>query len=92
VFPSASGAAAAVGTLAGALGRSVGFAEVVDVLAGGLAAELSVRLVPGTLSDDEARRAELLVAAKYGTVAWTEDGRVDEALVAPGAAMTGDHA
>jgi lipoate-protein ligase A len=92
VFPDASGPAAAVGTLASALGRPVAFAEVVDVLAGGLAAELGVTLAPGGLSDDEARRAQRLVATKYGTVAWTEDGRVDEALVAPGAARTGDHA
>jgi lipoate-protein ligase A len=92
VFPDAPEPDAALATLAGALGRRIAFAEVVDALAGGLAAELGLALVPGGLSDDEARRAERLVGTKYGTAAWTEDGRVDEALVAPGAARTGDSA
>ncbi|MEM2142645.1 MAG: biotin/lipoate A/B protein ligase family protein [Candidatus Thorarchaeota archaeon] len=52
------------------LGRDVGFEETADALRDGFASALSLRLVPGTLSDAEKELAARLVREKYSTDAW----------------------
>ena len=72
-------------TLAGELGRSPGFDAVVEALAAGLAEALGARLVPSGLSPDESALADALVTGKYGTEAWTADGRLPEGAQTAGA-------
>ena len=71
-------------TLVDELGRSPGFDAVVEALAAGLAVALGVPLVPAGLSPDESALVESLVAGKYGTEAWTVDGRLSEGVGAAG--------
>ncbi len=57
--------------LADALGREPDPAEVARAVAAGFEAALGVRLEPGELTEEEAGRAEYLVASKYAAAAWT---------------------
>jgi lipoate-protein ligase A len=63
-------------TVEAALGRRPSFDEVASALADGFAEAHGLALVPGGLSDAEARDAERLARDKYGTDAWTERSRV----------------
>jgi lipoate-protein ligase A len=85
VFPRETEPTASMTTLAESLGRSPGFDTVVTALGDGLAASLGVRLVPGGLSGDEWASVETLVAAKYGTAAWTMLGRLPDRIGVTGA-------
>jgi lipoate-protein ligase A len=76
VFPGLRDPLGSVTTVAAVLRRGVGFDEAVDALAAGLAQALGVRLTPGELTAAEAGAADRLVAEKYGTEAWTVEGRV----------------
>jgi lipoate-protein ligase A len=75
VFPGVADLLAGITTVAAVLGRRPGFDEVAEALAAGLASVLGP-LRPGGLSPAEAARAERLVAEKYGTEAWTREGRL----------------
>jgi lipoate-protein ligase A len=88
VFPGLGDPLAGVTTAAAVLGRRVGFDEAAGALAAGLAGALGVRLEPGELTAAEAEVAVRLVAEKYGTEAWTAEGRMAAApadALAPGA-------
>jgi len=78
VFPREGEPMAALTTLAEALGRAPGFAEVVEALGASLAEALGARLVPGGLSPDETALVDELVAGKYGTEAWTARGELPD--------------
>ena len=75
VFPGVADPLAGITTVAAVLGRRPGFDEVADALAAGLAGVLGP-LRPGGLSPGETARVERLVAEKYGTEAWTHEGRL----------------
>jgi lipoyl(octanoyl) transferase len=75
VFPSVADPLAGITTVAAVLGRRPGFDEVADALAAGLAGVLGP-LRPGGLSPAETARVEQLVTEKYGTEAWTREGRL----------------
>ena len=66
-------------------GALPGFDAVVEALAAGLAEALGTPLAPAGLSPDEIALAESLVAGKYGTEAWTVEGRLPEGVGAAGA-------
>jgi lipoate-protein ligase A len=88
VFPGLGEALAGATTAAAVLGRRVGFDEAAHALAAGLAEALGARLEPADLTAAELTAAVRLVADKYGTEAWTVEGRVPAALsgaLAPGA-------
>ena len=75
MFPGVADPLAGITTVAAVLGRRPGFDEIAGALAAGLAGVLGP-LRPGGLSPAEAARAEQLVAEKYGTDAWTREGRL----------------
>jgi lipoate-protein ligase A len=72
-------------TLADELGRSPGFDAVVEALTVGLSEAIGAPLVPAGLSPDESALVDSLVAGKYGTEAWTVEGRLPEGVRAAGA-------
>lgn len=57
-------------SLAEALGREPGFAEVAEAVAGGMAEVFGVALEPGGLTAGESTRAEELARLKYASEAW----------------------
>jgi lipoate-protein ligase A len=75
VFCGVADPLAGITTVAAVLGRRPGFDEVADALAAGLAGVLGP-LRPGGLSPAETARVEQLVTEKYGTEAWTREGRL----------------
>lgn len=79
-FPKERDPLARMTSLAEVLGRRLAFDEVVTAVAGGLALALGVALAPGGLSPGEMALAEALVAEKYGTTAWTIEGRAPGAV------------
>jgi hypothetical protein len=56
----------------------------VEALAAGLAEALGALLEPAGLSPDERALVDALVAGKYGTEAWTAQGRLPEGAGAAG--------
>ena len=58
-------------TLSQALGRSPGWQEVASALEQGFAEAFDLELVPGTLSEREHERAEILIMEQYGNPDWT---------------------
>lgn len=74
VFPRLDDPLQGVATLAAVLGRSLGEDAVVPALRDGLAGALGRRLERGELGPAETRLVPRLVAAKYGTDAWTFKG------------------
>jgi lipoate-protein ligase A len=83
VFPQERDPMTRMTSLAEALGRRPAFDEVAAALTEALASALGVTLAPGRLTSDEVALADTLVAAKYGTAAWTLDGRVPAVGAAP---------
>jgi lipoate-protein ligase A len=59
-------------TLKDVLDRDVSWAEAADAWQSAFVEILDIRFVESTLSDDEARCAEELIATKYGNDAWTK--------------------
>ncbi len=59
-------------TLKDVLGRDVSWDEAAGAWQRAFSEALDIRFVEGTLSDDEARCAEELIATKYGNDAWTK--------------------
>ena len=60
--------------IADVLGRDVSREELAEAVIAGFAQALGLSLVPGSLTPTEDQRASELVATKYGTPAWTQDG------------------
>jgi lipoate-protein ligase A len=79
VFPALGGALAGATTAAAVLGRRVSFDEAARAVAAGLAEALGARLEPAEITEAELAAARQLVADKYGTEAWTVEGRAASA-------------
>ena len=67
-------------TIEAGLGRRPSFDEVASALVDGFIEAHGLSLVPGGLTDSEARAAERLARDKYGTDAWTQRPRVADGL------------
>ncbi len=88
IFPGEGDPLAGMTTIERAAGRRPRWDEVATALADGFARAHGVLLIPGGLSESEARRADQLVREKYGTVDWNErasggGGRGGAALAPP---------
>jgi len=63
-------------SLSEALGRPVGYAEAAEALAGGFARKWGILFEPHEFTADDRAGIEALRRGKYGTDAWTLDGKL----------------